>query len=167
MRRASTTTGHTNLKDFSSYGNIDSQRNLKAFSDPEPSQKTVQSKRTSIFSAFAFNFNDEVESTKQDMEAKEQKMKAAPVEGVREHKMSVAEQVVNDEEQWQKFRAQMREGGAKTGMQLKHNLDGYLETRAQELETSGAPVPVPRTRRASLTDFASTLIRGEEPRQNR
>jgi hypothetical protein len=61
----------------------------------------------------------------------------------------------------------MREGGAKTGMQLKHNLDGYLETRAQELETSGAPVPVPRTRRASLTDFASTLIRGEEPRQNR
>jgi hypothetical protein len=101
------------------------------------------------------------------MAAKEQKMKAAPVGVVREHKISVAEQVVNDEEQWQKFRAQMREGGAKTGMQLKHNLDGYLKTRAQELEASGVAVPVSRNRRASLTDFASTLIRGDESRQNR
>jgi len=93
-------------------------------------------------------------------------MKSAPIDAVHEHKMAVVEQVVNDEEQWKKFRDQMRKGGAKTGMQLKHNLDELLEDRAQELETSGAAVqPVRRNRRASLTDFASSLMRGEDSRQ--
>lgn len=134
------------------------------------SEASTTRKRGSIFSAFKFDFNDELESTKQEIEAKEHAMKSTPVEVVREHKMSVAEQVVNDDEQWKKFRDQMRQGGAKTGMQLKNDLDGLLQNRAQELETSGAAVPVPRNRRASLTDFASSLIRGDDggrPSSNR
>jgi hypothetical protein len=61
----------------------------------------------------------------------------------------------------------MRSGGAKTGMQLKHSLDGLLQTRAHDLETTGAVAArVDNNRRASLTDFATSLIRGDD-RHNR
>ena len=120
---------------------------------------------------FSLNFGAELESTQQDIKAKEDAMKAPPVRcvAVRQHQQSVAEHVVNDEDQWKKFREQMRSGGTKTGMQLKHNLDGLLQTRAQELETTGVDTKVPQRtlRRASLSDFASTLIRGEDRQGHR
>jgi hypothetical protein len=126
-------------------------------------------KRGSLFN-FSLGFGAELESTQQDIKAKEDAMKASPISSmaVREHQQSVAEHVVNDEEQWKKFREQMRSGGSKTGMQLKHNLDSLLQTRAQELKTTGADTNFRQrlVRRASIKDFASSLIRGED-RQNR
>jgi len=176
MRRASSATQQTNLKDFGSYseyGGGGSERNLKAFADAEgPSNSPPAAsnpRRGSLFN-FSLGFGAELESTQQDIKAKEDAMKAPPISSmaVREHQQSVAEHVVNDEEQWKKFREQMRSGGTKTGMQLKHNLDSLLQTRAQELKTTGADTNFRQrlVRRASIKDFASSLIRGED-RQNR
>lgn len=125
-------------------------------------------RRSSLFS-FQLDFGAELESTQEIIKAKEEALKAPPVRSiaVREHQLSVAEHVVNDEEQWKKFREQMRSDGAKTGMQLKHSLDGLLQTRAHDLETTGAVAArVNNNRSASLTDFATSLIRGED-RHNR
>ena len=145
------TRANGNLNKFSSYNVAD-----------------AKSRRSSLFS-FQLDFGAELESTQETIKAKEEALKAPPVRSiaVREHQLSVAEHVVNDEEQWKKFREQMRSGGAKTGMQLKHSLDGLLQTRAHDLETTGAVAArVDNNRRASLTDFATSLIRGDD-RHNR
>jgi hypothetical protein len=126
----------------------------------------MKTKRNSFF-GLSLDFGDELESTQKVIKAKEEAMKGAPPElcASREQKRNVAEHVVNDKEQWRKFRDQMRLGGARTGMQLIHNLDGLLQSTAQELKTKGtasATKSIHDNRRASLTDFASTLIRGDD-----
>jgi hypothetical protein len=131
---------------------------------------TSKPKRGSFF-ALSLDFGAEIESTQDEIKAKEEALLAPPVrsETVRKQQLSVAEHVVNDDEQWKKFKEQLQSGGSKTGMQLRHNLDGLLQSRAQELEASGA-VPASKVddrRRASLTDFASSLIRGDGRPTNR
>ena len=123
-----------------------------------------KSRRSSFFT-LALDFGAEIESTQDEIKAKQEALHAPPTrsEAVRHQQLSVAEHVVNDDEQWKKFKSQLRSGGTRTGMQLRHNLDGMLQVRAQEIEASRA-VPASNTasnRRSSLTDFASSLIRGE------
>lgn len=174
MRRV-TAQQPTNLQDFGSYGD---EINLKAWVDPsEKGASTKQSnaavakpKRGSFF-ALALDFGAEIESTQDEIKAKEEALHAPTVraETVRKQQLTVAEHVVNDDEQWKKFKKQLQSGGSKTGMQLRHNLDGLLQSRAQELEASGA-VPSSKVddhRRASLSDFASSLIRGDGRPTNR
>lgn len=117
------------------------------------------------------DFGAEIESTQDEIKAKEEALHAPTIraETVRKQQLTVAEHVVNDDEQWKKFKKQLQSGGSKTGMQLRHNLDGLLQSRAQELEASGA-VPSSKVddhRRASLSDFASSLIRGDGRPTNR
>lgn len=109
--------------------------------------------------------DDEAECTKQDIEAKAmeapQEIIKAHNQVVHEQKKSAAQHVVNDDETWKKFQEQMRAGKGKTGMALKHNLDGLLHTTAQNMEQKQPQAPR-RNRRSSLTDFASSLIRGND-----
>lgn len=129
-----------------------------------------QSKRRSFFGftvdLAALALDDEAECTKQDIEAKAmeapQEIIKAHNQVVHEQKKSAAQHVVNDEETWKKFQEQMRAGKGKTGMALKHNLDGLLHTTAQNMEQQKQPQAPRRNRRSSLTDFASSLIRGND-----
>jgi hypothetical protein len=108
-----------------------------------------------------------VENTQQEIEAKTQATPAqaraqAVRTAVREQEKTLAQHVVNDDEQWKRFQQQMRSGGVRSGIALKNQMNDLLQSRAQDLQSAGVQNAQPMHRGPSIADFASTLIRGED-----
>jgi len=153
-----------NLQD---YGNINLKDLGSEDASSNPSARTAV-KRGSIFSGF--NMGAMLEDELVDSKKKAQGL-PTPTSMLRNPsghmitEQGVAQQVINDDVQWKKLQAEMKEKGAVSGMSLKQNLNGLLQGRAKELPSQvrrASASAVPNKRRTSyIADFATSLILGE------
>eukprot|EP00542_Grammatophora_oceanica_P000040 CAMPEP_0194067502 /NCGR_PEP_ID=MMETSP0009_2-20130614/86594_1 /TAXON_ID=210454 /ORGANISM="Grammatophora oceanica, Strain CCMP 410" /LENGTH=373 /DNA_ID=CAMNT_0038720533 /DNA_START=26 /DNA_END=1148 /DNA_ORIENTATION=+ len=119
-------------------------------------------KRKSMF-GISFNsmFQDEIDTeTRRQEQRRNHAVISCPTTGVRISKKGIAHEVVNNDEQWQEMKKQMKMKGAVNNMTLRQNLNGLLQDRVKAIPKDQASQTA-SDRRTSIADFATSLVRGD------